>query len=216
MNKFRLGLLVCYWAGNCACHSLEQANEKLRLDNKSPSDSSTVNVKFVSDTFELIATIRRTDLIKKFDEFYEDKSGHFFIRSYGHQRSKKHEFEPVEVFIEIPKLDSATYKNWDSYIMDSSKVICVFANSDGGNYVLLKDADPKSFHAFKNAFGGKDKNHVFYQAKMLEGLNPSTVKVYSDLKNCTNCRPWFKDEKTCYFGEEKSGCSVPSEYKFVE
>jgi hypothetical protein len=200
-----------------ACHSLEPPKSEQRLDKK-PIDSTKAFVRFISDTFKS-GIIDRVDLIKKFDKFYEDRNGHFFIRSYGHQKSQKSEFQLVEVFVEIPRLDSATYKSSGSYLIDNSKVICVFSNSDGGSYVWLKDADPESFQAFKNAFGGKDKKHVFYQAKKLEGLNPVTVKVYSDTKNCTNCMPYLTDGNSCYFGEEKiekSNCSIPPEYKFIE
>jgi len=197
-----------------ACHSVEPAKSK----GQDPLDSTRVMARFISDKFK-VGVIDRADLKKKFDEFYEDKSGHFFIRSFGHKRTEKHEFEPVEVFVEVPKLDSATYKVAGSYIMDSSKVICVFQNSDGGNYVWMKDADPRSFQAFKNAFGGKDKDHVFYNDKILEGLNPSTVKVYSNTKNCSNCTAYFTDGKLCYSGDEKNegkSCSIPPEYKFIE
>jgi hypothetical protein len=102
---------------------------------------------------------------------------------------------------------------------DNSKVICVSLNSDGGSFVLLNEADPKSFQVFNNAFGGKDKSHVFYRANKLEGLNPSSVKVYSNTKSCTNCVAYFTDGKMCYWGEQKSeskDCVIPSEYKFVE
>jgi hypothetical protein len=99
---------------------------------------------------------------------------------------------------------------------DSSKVICVYLNSDGGNFVLLNDLDPKTFKVFNNAFGGKDKNHVFYQANILTGLNPSSVKVYS---NTENCLAYFTDGELCYWGEQRSelkDCVISSDYKFVE
>jgi len=137
----------------CACHSLEPAKSKQELD-KNPLDSTKAIVRFISDTFK-VGIFKRADLINKFDKFYEGKDGHFFIRSYGYQRSEKHEFQPVEVFVEVPRLDSATFKDFDSYFVDSSKVICVLPNSDGGNYVLLKNADPKSFQAFRNAYVGR-------------------------------------------------------------
>jgi hypothetical protein len=198
----------------CACHFRKPAKFKQGLD-KNRLDSTKAIVRYISDTFK-IGIIKRADLVNKFDKFYEDKDAHFFISSYGHQRSDKNEFQLVEVFVDVPRLDSATFKNFDSYFVDSSKVICVFQNSDGGNYVWLKEADPATFQAFKNAFGGKDKSYVFYQAHKLDGLNPSTIKVYSNTKSCTNCMPYITDGKTCYFGEEENSSSIPPEYKFIE
>lgn len=209
-----LVLLTGFTGLFCACHSLESANSQKGLE-KDLLDSTTVIVKFINEPYEF-DVVKRAGFIKKFKEFYEDGIGRFFIRSYGHKKTEKNEFEPIEVFIEIPRLDSATFKNLGLYLMDSSKVISAYPNSDGGNYILLKDADPKSFHVFKHAFGGKDNDHVYYQAKKLEGLNARTVKVYSDLKNCKDCTPYFRDGNTCYFGEEKSDCTIPSEYKIVE
>jgi hypothetical protein len=178
------------------------------------SDTTKVPVKYLDSK---IGTIDRADLIRKFDVFYKDKKGHFFIKSYGHQRVEGFEMKFVDVFIEIPELDSASYLNLDSYLKDDSKVICIYANSDGGNYVLLKDADPKTFQAFKSAFGGKDKNHVYYQAKKLPGLNPSAVKVYSTMRICSNCTAYFTDGKKCYLGDMESKSSkIPSEFDFVE
>jgi hypothetical protein len=214
----KLSFLFPLFVSAIGCnHSAGSAKFKGQSDNF-PLDSTKAIIRFRSDTFK-VSLINRTDLEKRFNNFYEDRYGHFFIKSFGHQKTKEHEFQPVEVFVELPKLDSATYKDFGSYFKDSSKVMCVFENSDGGNYVWLKDADSKSFEAFKNSFGGKDKKYVFYKDIKLSGLNPSTVKVYSDTKNCTNCTPYFTDGKVCFFGDEKvenRNCIIPPEYKFIE
>jgi hypothetical protein len=213
MKMFILLALVLFVFGDCNLESTVPASQ-LNTD----MDSTKVLLRYNRESSKFVK-VDRADLTKKFDGFYIDKNRHFFIKSYGHRSSKEHEIELVDVFIEIPELDSASFKSIGLYLMDNSKVICVYLNSDGGNFVLLKDADPRSFKVFENAFGGKDKNHVYYQANKLAGLDPATVKVYSNTKNCSNCMAYFTDGKTCYFGEEKQeskGCIIPPEYSFVK
>jgi hypothetical protein len=181
------------------------------------SDSTKVMVRYSTDPSK-IAKIDRSNFIKKFDLFYKDKNGRFFVKSYGNQRIEGFVMKYEDVFIEIPELDSASYLYRGLYLKDNSKVICEYPSSDGGNYVLLKDADPRTFQAFKSAYGGKDKNSVFYQTHKLSGLDPSTVKVYSTMRICSNCTAYFTDGEICYLGDQKiqNNCKIPSEFDVVE
>ena len=154
-----------------------------------------------------------------FDRFYVDSSNRFYVASslLRPDSSKKLAFS--QVFVEIPTLDAATYRTEGWYLMDRSKVLCVFENSDGGSYVELKGVDPTSFKAFKHVFGGRDKDHVFFQHSILDGLDPAKVRVYSNLKNCPNCDGYFKDDRFLYYDVDKMGDRkfvIPKEFAVIE
>jgi len=122
-----------------------------------------------------------------------------------------------DVMVNIPQLDSATLRSDGQYLIDKNTVICVFENSDGGNFVEMTGVHPASFRAFKNVFGGRDKDHVFSKDRMLEGLNPQRVKVYSHMENCGNCDGYFKDGVLVDFmGEKVVGNKIPEDYVFAE
>lgn len=95
--------------------------------------------------------------------------------------------ELVDVFVQVPRFDSATFKMEGQYLMDKSKVVCNFENSDGGSYTVLKNADPSSFQAFSGIFGGKDRYHLYFQDRLLSGINPDRARVYIGQKDCRNC-----------------------------
>ena len=154
-----------------------------------------------------------------FGDFYTDRDNKFFIKSEALVQGKD-SLEFMSVFIEMPRrLDSATLTRDGDYFIDKSNVICIFGNSDGGGYTPLLGADPASFKAFRNVYGGKDRRHVYYQDRVLEGVNPDNVRVYSDSKSCANCDGYFRDGKILYHDWQRipdTAYAIPGEYKYVE
>lgn len=177
----------------------------------------TVLVKFYSsDSSYLLKRVDVRKFEKTFGPFYKDALGHFFIGSLLLADSA---LNSRPILIQIPRLDSATFIQDGQYLIDKTKVICVFDNSDGGNFVQLRNVNPASFKTFHNVFGGRDSSHVFFQNKLLVGVNPSTVKVYSSMQNCSNCQGYFVDRDIFYIGGNKivdSAVRVPTEFRFVE
>ena len=63
----------------------------------------------------------------------------------------------------------------------------------------------------------REGDHVFSEDRMLKGLDPQRVKVYSDLENCANCAGYFRDGLLVNnTGDKVKGGKVPKEYVFVE
>ena len=152
-----------------------------------------------------------------FDKFYLDDSDKFYIRTFLLRSDSSGKLIESDVMVNLPRLDSATLHSDGLYLIDKNRVICVFGNSDGGNFVELKGVDPGTFKSFRNVFGGKDRDHVFSRDIMLEGLSPQRVKVYSNMKNCGNCDGYFKDGVLMEFmGEKVAGSKIPKDYVFVE
>lgn len=157
-----------------------------------------------------------TEFTRAFFQFYVDSGNKFYLRNVLLKESCG-SMRMSDVMVEMPRLDSATVRRDGNYFIDKDKVVCVYENSDGGNYAEMKGVDPGSFKIFRNVFGGRDKDHVFYQETMLEGVDPQRVKVYSDMKNCSNCDGYFKDGKLVYRAENKVDAeAIPRDYKFVE
>lgn len=129
-----------------SCHNVQKGKITVRLLS---SDSRYQIEKRDSDLFE-----------KAFGSFYKDKNGLFFVASIFDTGSP---LKPAPILIQIPTLDSISFRQDGQYLVDKSKVICVFGNSDGGNYVVLKNVDPSSFQVFRNVFGGRDSAHVFFK-----------------------------------------------------
>ena len=204
MGKLRSSvfLILLFWIAN-ACHFRKSVIARI----------------FVKDSISITKKRNGNDFYKVFDRFYMDKEGRFFIKSFQNKPGKNDSLLLSEIFIEIPKLDSGSYVNYGSYIKDSSKVICVYDNSDGGNYLLLKNVDAKSFECFENVFGGKDKNHVFFQGSILYDLDVKKIKVYSMQRNCGNCEGYFTDGHLIYYGSKRISdvdFKIPNEYSVSE
>ena len=169
----------------------------------------------INDSVYQIVRRDSAEFTRLYSDFYTDKEQRFYIMSMGHA----HDMSPVPVYIEIPRIDSASFKQDGQYFWDKSRVICVFGNSDGGSYAPLKGVDPGSFRVFKNVFGGKDKDHVYFQNRLLEGLSPAGVRVYSEYENCANCDGYFKEGKIVYRGRERikdTAFVIPERFRFLE
>jgi hypothetical protein len=155
------------------------------------------------------------DFKRAFDRYYADNSGNFYVRTNFTRRGICGNMADPTVLVNIPRLDSATLREDGMYLIDKNKVICKYPNSDGGNFVEIKGVDPGTFKVYKNVFGGRDKDHVFSEDKMLEGIDPGRVKVYSDTKNCANCTGYFQDSVLVDFMGRKVD-KVPEGYVFAE
>jgi len=182
-------------------------------------DHDSVLVKLTDDDFGCrIEKWTAGQFSRCFGEFYEDKRGEFFVKSFALMKGAHDSLREVDVFVRIPKLDSGTFRSDGMYIMDNTKVICVFGTSDGGQYVVVKHADPKTFKAFRNVFGGKDSEHVFYEYEIIPGIRPNKVKVLSATDNCANCDGYFRDGDLTYHNADKleARFRIPQEYKYTE
>jgi hypothetical protein len=157
------------------------------------------------------------DFSRAFGQFYSDNIGNFYVKTFLLKRGVCGGMAEADVLVNLPHLDSATLREEGMYLIDKDRVVCEFANSDGGNFVEVRGVDPGTFKVFKNVFGGRDKAHVFFENKMLEGLDPKRVKVYSERKNCANCNGYFKDGVLVDFtGVKVETGRIPKEYVFVE
>jgi hypothetical protein len=203
--SIKVTCLVLITSFFCSCNSKDTARVSVKLVN---TDS----------TFK-IEDRPLSDFVISFSDFYKDKNGQLFVKTFGHRRSDSGKMELVDVFVQVPQFDPATFKVEGQYLLDSSKVVCSFENSDGGSYKILKSADPQSFQSFSGIFGGKDKYHVFFQDKVLSGVKPDDVKIYSEQKICGNCLGYVKGDSILYFGSgpiPENNFQIPDRYKYIQ
>ena len=64
------------------------------------------------------------------------------------------------------------------YYCKDHKMFCAKADRRLNNMFRLKDVDGLSFEVIEDDYA-KDKNHVYYQYKILEGINPETFTIDS-------------------------------------
>jgi hypothetical protein len=72
-----------------------------------------------------IETVDFDKFKETFDSFYKDENGRFFVSS-STFRERVQKNEPI--LVQIPELDSNTFTRAGQYLIDKSKVICVFDN----------------------------------------------------------------------------------------
>jgi hypothetical protein len=89
----------------------------------------------------------------------------------------------------LPDANPATFKLLSpegDYATDGKEL---FFNTDSqsyadnyADYTVQKDFDPSTFQPLENGYA-KDKNHIFFQGEILNGIDPATVN-FMDRVNC--------------------------------
>ena len=151
-NQILLGVLFFVLFG---CHTIDSSTQK--------SDKSTIDHQ--NKKFEKIS-----------NQFYKDDQGKIYVKT----RSLINPPEDYgnEFYREVPIADYKSYKRLSGnyYAKDKLHVYKVWANTNGKYIEILNEADPKTFEVIFYRLG-KDKNHVFYNGKIIPELNVDSLTV---------------------------------------
>ncbi|HET6991632.1 MAG TPA: DKNYY domain-containing protein [Bacteroidia bacterium] len=111
--------------------------------------------------------------------FYLGADGKMYIKTAGILDPEKGEGDGPSFFREVPTIDTATFQNLGEegwYAKDSKNVYIDHFMTDGRHIWLLKEADVSTFQVIGYRWG-KDRNHVFENGILLEGMNPDSMQV---------------------------------------
>ncbi|MEI9944562.1 MAG: DKNYY domain-containing protein [Chitinophagaceae bacterium] len=103
--------------------------------------------------------------------------------------------KPLNAFIDINsfvEIDSTQFSK------DKNRVFYFHSNSDGGNRAIVHKADPATFKRLCEYRWGIDKDHVFYETDILEGLNVKNVQVLYPPDTSDHFIEYIKDEKNVF------------------
>ena len=107
--------------------------------------------------------------------------------------------KPLNTIVDIKSfvwLDSTQYSK------DKNKVFYFFGNSDGGSRSIVDNADPFTFKRLCEYRWGVDKNHVFYQGNIVEGLNVKYLTVLYPPDTTDPFIQYVKDNKNVFYETE--------------
>jgi len=80
-------------------------------------------------------------------------------------------------------IDTLTFKflSW-MYWSDKNRVYGYNSMSDGGTVFFIEDADPRTIKALGETPYAKDKHHVFYKGRPIDGADVPSFKIIKDNK----------------------------------
>ena len=119
-------------------------------------------------------------------------------------------------FREIPFIDIKTFEKWKAdgwYAKDKNHVYIDHSMTDGRHIWALEEADAQSFKAIGYRWG-TDKNHVFENGIILNGLNPDSMVVLCP--ETTAYKEVFfsmvKDSKHVFWGHDEMSGTDPGSF----
>ena len=119
---------------------------------------------------------------------------------------------PLSAIIDLPSLvriDSTEYTK------DKTRVYYFHHNSDGGNRLIVEKADPLTFSRLCEYRWGADKNHVYYQGQIVQGVNLKKVEVLFNPDTANPFVDYIKDDRKVYYGTEIVEGAHASTFKMV-
>lgn len=147
--------------------------------------------------------------------FYLGSDNKMYIQTASVDDEGKGEgFGPI-FFRDVPDIDIATFENLGTdgwYAKDKKKVYIDHFMTDGRHLWLLDSADAGTFEVIGYRWG-KDKNHVFENGIILEGLDPDSMIILCP--DTTEFKQVFfsmvRDRQSVYYGHELiNGVHVPT------
>jgi len=107
--------------------------------------------------------------------------------------------KPLNTIVDI---NSFVWLDSTDYSKDKNKVFYFHVNSDGGNRVIVNNADPLTFKRLCEYRWGLDKNYVFYEAGIVEGLSVKHLQVLYPPDTSDHFIQYVKDDKNVFFENE--------------
>ena len=108
--------------------------------------------------------------------FYQGNDGKIYIKTRSLIRPPE-EFGP-NFYREVPVLDVGSYVNLPGgyYAKDKFNVYEYRGTTDGKFITTIEEADVKTFSVIGFRLG-RDKNHVFYNGEIVEGIDVGIIPV---------------------------------------
>ncbi len=98
----------------------------------------------------------------------------------------------------IVDIDSFSWLDSTEYSKDKNNVYYFHDNSDGGNRVIVKEADPLTFKRLCEYRWGIDKNYVFFKGDLVKGLNLKYLQVLYP-PDADQFIQYVKDDKNVFY-----------------
>lgn len=130
--------------------------------------------------------------------FFKGSDGQLYIQTRG-LKNPPEEYGPM-FYREVPEIDIATFEPLCSqgwYARDKNRVYIDHTMTDGRHIYVLKEADAATFTCLWYRWG-KDKNYVYENGIILEGLNPRTMTIVD--ATADGSFSLVKDEDQVFYG----------------
>lgn len=133
--------------------------------------------------------------------FFKGSDGLLYIQTRG-LINPPEEYGPV-FYKEVPEIDIPTFEplctqGW--YARDKNRVYMDHTMTDGRHIYVLEQADAATFTCIWYRWG-KDKNHVYENGIILEGMNPRTMTIID--ATTEGSFSLVKDEDQVFFGHKE-------------
>lgn len=194
-------------------------------------DTTTKNSR--SKTFQAKDNFRYTNVK---GPFYADKFGTLFEKKQYAVVGKGETFDAQiyydsivilkigDSIIEKPLagvLDIATFTelecdNGTLFSKDKNHVYYSIVSSGGSDRVIVNEANPNTFKPLSDYQYGMDDNHIFYQSKMIRGLDIKKHEILYSLDKTDPFIDYIKDDKIVFYnGDTVIGADAKT-FKLVE
>ncbi|NDW10806.1 DKNYY domain-containing protein [Dysgonomonas sp. 520] len=116
------------------------------------------------------------------------------------------------IVLEIPKKPYREMEKSSRYFMYENEVYFLdnrhkkIRGADIESFVILENR-AKRIGLYDHRVGAKDKNHVYFENKVIEGLDPSSVEYIG--------RKYFKDKNSVYFETQKIERADPNTFNLI-
>lgn len=196
-------------------------------------ENCTINKKAeknTATTFQAKDSARYT-LVKGW--FYTDKFGKLFeqkqyaVRGEGDFYDSQIYYDSIAIFkigdstIEKPLsevIDIKTFTEFDKgtlFSKDKINVYYSYSSSSGSYRVVVNGANPNTFKPLSDYNYGADDKHIFYQSKMINGLNFKKHEILYSLDTTDFFIDYIKDDKVVFYdGDTVKGADAKT-FKLV-
>jgi DKNYY family len=167
------------------------------------------------------------------DQFYTDKFGKLFEQKEFARRGRgdfydtQIYYDSVVLFLngdssiekplsEIIDLETFTkLDNGTAFSKDKNYVYYSYFNTSGSRRIIVNGANPKTFKPLSDYQYGMDDKHIFYQSKMINGLNFNKYEILYSLDTTDHFIDYVKDDKVVFYkGDTVKGADAKT-FKLV-
>jgi DKNYY family len=107
------------------------------------------------------------------------------------------------------------FENGTLFSKDKNYVYYSYVSTGGEDRVIVNSANPKTFKPLSDYQYGIDDKHVFYQSKMIKGLNFKKHKILYSLDTADFSIDYVKDDKVVFYcGDTLKGADAKT-FKLV-
>jgi hypothetical protein len=178
LHAARLYTLI-FWLANCQ-RTHGQIPNQPAITTTTPIERTWPGFGLASDKQEdsmKAVFVHKRQLTHAFGNFYKTPTGTWVLVHYrfGIPEGEQHIFDTTP----CPALDSVTFKEHDNYWQDRNGAYYGAIANFSPHVTVVSQADLATFRVLGFEHLAIDKSHVFQLGRILSGLLPSTLKVYT-------------------------------------